>query len=438
MAGSKFALLSLGCVALVGGRVHFSETFGEGWETRWTLSTWKEQEDGKQKMGRWTTSAGRWFRDEKEDAGLHTADVMKFYSISAPFDSFSNKGSELIIQYQAKYEKDLGCGGGYLKVGPKQDDLTKFGDPTPYNIMFGPDQCNADKRTHLIFSHGGKNFLKKSELPYKQEGEGISHLYRLVLRPDSTVLVEVDQEKLYEGSLKEDWDMLPSKEIPDPNDKKPTDWADEEQMDDPKDVKPADWVDEKRVRDPSAKRPDEWDDDEDGEWEAPLTDNPAFKGEWVAKRISNPAYKGAWEAKKIANPDFVDEPELYSYGDFGYVGFDVWQVKGGTIFDNIIITDSVDEANAFAEKWKKLSEAEQAAKKQAEESQAEAFAKARAARAARAAAAKAEADAAKGSSSGDAEAAPAAGAEAAEAGESGPEKAKRRRKGRRGKEAKEL
>ena len=32
------------------------------------------------------------------------------------FDSFSNAGKELIIQYQAKYEKDIECGGGYVKV----------------------------------------------------------------------------------------------------------------------------------------------------------------------------------------------------------------------------------------------------------------------------------------------------------------------------------
>lgn len=26
---------------------------------------------------------------------------------------------ELIIQYQAKYEKDIECGGGYVKAGPR-------------------------------------------------------------------------------------------------------------------------------------------------------------------------------------------------------------------------------------------------------------------------------------------------------------------------------
>lgn len=31
-------------------------------------------------------------------------------------------------------------------MGPKLSDPTTFGDPTPYNIMFGPDKCGYTKR----------------------------------------------------------------------------------------------------------------------------------------------------------------------------------------------------------------------------------------------------------------------------------------------------
>merc|ERR1712056_120694 len=195
---------------------------------------------------------------------------------------------------------------------------------------------------------------------------GTSHLYRLIVKPDNTVRVEIDEEKIYEGSLKEDWELLKPKEISDPDDKKPSDWVDESMMDDPEDKKPDDWVEEKRIVDAEAKKPDDWDDEEDGEWEAPMKDNPAYKGEWYVKRISNPAYKGFWEAKKIANPEYEDDDKLYKYDDFGFVGFDLWQVKGGTIFDNVIITDDKSEADTFAKKWKALSEVEKA-KKQEEE-----------------------------------------------------------------------
>merc|ERR1711972_962852 len=116
-------------------------------------------------------------------------------------------------------------------------------------------------------------------------------------------------EKIYEGSIKEDWEVLKPKEISDPEDKKPDDWADDSMIDDPEDKKPDDC------------------DEENGDWEAPMKDNPAYKGDWYGKRISNPAYKGVWEAKKIANPEYVDDDSVYSYADFGFIGFDLWQVK---------------------------------------------------------------------------------------------------------------
>merc|ERR1719222_1390818 len=105
--------------------------------------------------------------------------------------------------------------------------------------------------------------------------------------------------------------------------------------------------------DSEAKRPDDWDDEEDGEWEAPMKDNPD--------------YKGVWEAKKIANPDYVDDDTVYKYADFGFIGFDLWQVKGNTIFDNIMITDDKAEADSFAKKWKDVSAVEKAKKKEADD-----------------------------------------------------------------------
>jgi len=366
-------LSCLASVGLVSGKVYFSETFGEGWEGRWTVSDWKKSEGT---QGSWVASAGKWFADEKEDTGLQTAEDSKFFGIASSFESFSNEGKELIIQYQAKYEKDIECGGGYVKIGGKVDDLSTFGDPTPYNIMFGPDKCGNSKRTHLIFQYKGKNVLKKTDLPYKQDVDGTSHVYRLVVKPDNTVTVLVDEAEIYSGSMKDDWELLAPQEIKDPEDKKPADWVNTAMMADPEDKKPDDWVEEKRIVDAEAKKPEDWDDEEDGEWEAPMKDNPDFKGEWSVKQISNPDYKGIWEAKKIANPDFVDDDSVYRYEDFSFIGFDLWQVKGGTIFDNVIITDDVAEADAFVAKWKALSEVEKQKKKEADEEKAAAAKKA--------------------------------------------------------------
>merc|ERR1712182_148025 len=170
---------------------------------------------------------------------------------------------------------------------------------------------------------------------------------------DNTCRVEVDQEKIYEGSIKEDWEVLKPKKISDPEDKKPDDWADDSMIDDPED-----------------KKPEDWDEEEDGEWEAPMKDNPDFKGEWFVKRISNPAYKGVWTAREIDNPEFKDDDSVYEYADFGFLGFDLWQGKGGTIFDNIIITDDRAEADEFAKKWKALSDVEKAKKKEEDDAKA--------------------------------------------------------------------
>merc|ERR1712238_32012 len=73
---------------------------------------------------------------------------------------------------------------------------------------------------------------------------------------------------------------------------------------------------------------------------------------------------------KIANPEYEDDDKVYKYDSFGFIGFDLWQGKGGTIFDNVIITDDASEADAFAKKWKALSEVEKAKKKEEDDAKA--------------------------------------------------------------------
>ena len=90
--------------------------------------------------------------------------------------------------------------------------------------------------------------------------------------------------------------------------------------------------------------PDDWDEADDGEWEPPNVPNPEYKGEWSVKRIENPDYKGEWVHPEIDNPEYKDDATIAQYPDFGVLAFEVWQVKSGTIFDSIMITD--DEAEA--------------------------------------------------------------------------------------------
>jgi calreticulin len=90
-----------------------------------------------------------------------------------------------------------------------------------------------------------------------------------------------------------------------------------------------------------------------------MIDNPEYKGAWTARQIDNPDYKGPWVHPEIDNPDYEEDPNLYLYKDLGLIGFDLWQVKSGTIFDNILITDSVQRAEEFGkETWGKTKDAE--------------------------------------------------------------------------------
>ena len=116
------------------------------------------------------------------------------------------------------------------------------------------------------------------------------------------------------------------------------------------------------------KKPEDWDDEMDGEWEPPMIDNPAYKGEWKPKQIKNPNYKGKWVHPEIDNPEYAPDDDLYLIKDLGAIGFDLWQVKSGTIFDNILITDSVDEAKSHAsETFEALRDAEKAKKEEHDE-----------------------------------------------------------------------
>eukprot|EP01116_Phalansterium_solitarium_P012837 TRINITY_DN294_c0_g1_i1.p1 TRINITY_DN294_c0_g1~~TRINITY_DN294_c0_g1_i1.p1 ORF type:complete len:419 (+),score=185.59 TRINITY_DN294_c0_g1_i1:64-1257(+) len=346
----------LGLAASSLAETFFKEEFDAGWESRWVKSTSKGAE-----AGEFDASAGKYYAD-KNDKGLHTTQDARFYQISAKLPkSFSNKGKDLVFQFSVKHEQNIDCGGGYFKLLPAPVDQTTFNGDSKYNIMFGPDICGSStKKTHVILNYKGENKLIKKEV--KAENDQYSHVYTLIVHPDNTYEVKIDGAEVQKGSLKEDWDFLAPKEINDPAAKKPSDWVDEKTIADPTDVKPEGWDEiPKEIADPDAKKPEDWDDELDGTWEPPTINNPEYKGEWKAKQIDNPAYKGEWVHPKIANPDFVDDDEIYAFADHSYIGLEVWQVKAGTIFDHIIVTDDVAEAAKLVSITEKAREAEKKA-----------------------------------------------------------------------------
>lgn len=240
-------------------------------------------------------------------------------------------------------------------------DQTDMHGESPYTIMFGPDICGpGTKKVHVIFSYKGKNHLINKEIRCKDDV--YTHMYTLVVQPDNTYEVLIDNEKVESGNLEEDWDFLPTKTIKDPEAKKPEDFDERPTIDDPEDTKDDDWEKPEHIADPDATKPDDWDDEMDGEWEPPMIDNPEYKGEWKPKQIDNPQYKGVWKHPEIDNPEYTEDKNLYFRDEICTVGLDLWQVKSGTIFDNFLFTDDVAYAAEIAAAVKKTQEGEKKVK----------------------------------------------------------------------------
>nr|XP_027196726.1 calreticulin-like [Dermatophagoides pteronyssinus] len=356
-------------------KIYFREDFIEpDWQKRWVQSKHPNKEFGDFK---WT--AGKFYGDVEKDKGIQTSQDARFYALSSKFDNeaFSNEGKDLIIQYSVKHEQNIDCGGGYIKLFDCGLDQTDLHGESPYRIMFGPDICGpGTKKVHVIFNYDGKNHLINKEIRCKDDVH--THLYRLVVKPDNTYKVMIDGEVVEKGELESDWNFLPPKTIKDPDAKKPDDWDDRPKIDDPEDKKPEDWDKPEFIPDPEATKPEDWDDEMDGEWEPPQINNPEYKGEWKPKQIDNPNYKGPWVHPEISNPEYKADPQLYLQKEICAAGFDLWQVKAGTIFDNVLITDSETEADEVAEdllknripaekKMKEEQDAEEEAKRKVED-----------------------------------------------------------------------
>ncbi|KAH8267832.1 hypothetical protein KR026_008474 [Drosophila bipectinata] len=387
-------------------KFHFADHFDDVEASRknWVLSQAKK-DDIAEEISKYD---GLWNWESPQrivwanDLGLVLKSKAKHAAIASrlrePFDFKQDK--PLVVQYEVTLQEGQECGGSYLKLlsaGKETDELANFNDKTPYTIMFGPDKCGSDVKMHFIFRHVNpingtitekhcnkpKNRLEE---PFKDK---LPHLYQLVVRPDNSFEIRVDHKIINEGSLLTDFKppVNPPAEIDDPNDHKPESWDEREkiqdpaaqkpddwdedappQIPDPSAVKPQNWLDNEAdmIFDPTAVKPDDWDSEIDGDWEAPLVDNPAcekvgcgkwkaplipnpnYKGKWRPPMIENPNYQGKWAPRKIPNPDFFEDLKPFQMTPIGAVGLELWSMSSDILFDNLIITDDVDVAREFA------------------------------------------------------------------------------------------
>lgn len=356
-------LLVFSHLSCFNGEVVFEERFDEGWESRWVKSDWKRSEGT---AGSFKHTAGKWAGDH-DDKGIQTYPDARHFAISAKIPEFNNKGRTLVLQYSIKFEQDIECGGGYIKLLSGYVNQKKFSGDTPYSVMFGPDICGTDKKKlHVIVSYQGQNYPIKKDLTC--ETDKLTHVYTLIIRPDASYSILIDNREREFGSLYTDWDILPPRKIRDLKAKKPKDWDDREYIDDPDANKPEGYDNiPAEIPDPKAKKPDDWEEEDDGIWKAPKIPNPAYKGPWKAKKIKNPNYKGKWKTPWVDNPEFEDDPDLYVFKPLKYVGIEVWQVKAGSVYDNILVCDDPQYAREVAEEtWGRNREMEKEAFEEAE------------------------------------------------------------------------
>jgi calreticulin len=356
-----FSFLFSFLFALASATVYFSETFPSD-EHGWVQSTVRPEGE----RGAVAVQSGRSKSGTDDDKGLQTIEDARFYTYSKTFPEFSNDGKTLVLQYTVKSEQGIDCGGAYLKLHPAGLDQEKYTGDSVYNIMFGPDICGHEQRTHFILNNKGKNHLITNNIP--GEFDRFTHTYTLIIKPDNSFQVLIDGEEKRAGKIEDEFEILEPKKINDPEQSKPKDWVDDPMMDDPEDKKPEGYDDiPATIVDPEAKKPEDWDDELDGEWEAPTISNPAFKGPWRAKRIENPAYKGPWVHPQIDNPKYQPDDKLYSYSSFGAVGLEIWQVKSGSVFDEILITDDAELAASARTKHAERREREKEEDKKVQE-----------------------------------------------------------------------
>ncbi|NXA47172.1 CLGN protein, partial [Nothocercus julius] len=384
------------------GEVYFTETF-DGILAGWVLSKTKK-EDTDDNISKYD---GRWEIEElKEntvpgDRGLVLKSIAKHHAISAMLTKpFIFDDKPLIVQYEVNFQEGIDCGGAYIKLLSRSDDLDLeyFFDKTPYTIMFGPDKCGEDYKLHFIFRHKNPKTGEYDEKHAKQSGSDLkkfytdkkTHLYTLVLKPDDTFEMLIDQSVVSKGSLLEDMvpPVNPPKEIEDPNDKKPDDWDERPKIPDPNAVKPDDWDEDepfkiedpdavkpegwlddelKYIPDPNARKPKDWDEEMDGDWEAPqipnpkcetapgcgqwvrpVMNNPKYKGKWKPPLIDNPNYQGVWRPRKISNPDYFEDLHPFEMTAVSAIGLELWSMTSDIYFDNFIICSEKEVADRWA------------------------------------------------------------------------------------------
>lgn len=376
-------------------------------EKHWIVSSFEAKDPSNGKIGRkykaeWDIQEPYNLPAFKQDKSLTVLNSGEFAMIGRilPTPIEIDEHSTLVVQYEVQAQRNLKCGGAFLKLLPpvSSSELANYDGTYPIlEVIFGPDKCPpytdevhfGIKKTNPITGKPELKILTNSPSSHIKD-DFITHLYTLILSGASQKYeIRIDGEVATAGSLLDDGAFSPgfnaSKFVPDPKEQKPADWDDREMIPDPDVQKPADWDESEPseipdetdtkpedwdesmpelISDPNIQKPEWWDEKNDGEWIAPiirnracykisgcgewkprLIANPKYKGPWKPDMIKNENYKGSWRPKMVENPHYYEDPSPAKLeNSIGTVVFEFWSGSKDLQIDNIYIGTHVEEA----------------------------------------------------------------------------------------------
>lgn len=361
-------------------------------DSPWKVSRAKKYDEGRDEIvqykGEWAIEKPRLYPGFENDFGLVMKSRASHYSIAYKLPHpINNINKDLVVQYEVKLQNGLDCGGAYIKLLDESNNYQFLNSETPYQIMFGPDKCGSDNKIYFILRKklpNGEIEEKQLRFPPLARTNDLSNLYTLIIRKNNDFEIRINGKVVELGNLITDKDLFsptmnPPKVIEDPNDKKPSDWDDRKYIPDPTVEPPEDY--EKLhahpvIPDPNAVKPDEWDEsapryipdpeavkplDASDDWQPPMIVNPKcetgcgtwtppmignaeYIGPWFAPEIENPNFQGIWEPRKVDNPDYYELENPYQMDKpVGGLGFELWNMDGEVLFDNIYVGNSIAE-----------------------------------------------------------------------------------------------
>ncbi|TKC49978.1 hypothetical protein EI555_010460 [Monodon monoceros] len=223
-----------------------------------------------------------------------------FMPLSTRFKKpFSNENETLVVQFSVKHKQGIHCGGGFVKLFPDTLNQEDMHSESEYYIMFG--------RYH------------ENNKTIKRRINKDTHLYALIIRPNATYEVKIDNWQVAAGDLEDNWDFLPPRKIKAPYARKPRKWDECLQIKDPEDKKP------ETSNTSQTRKPDDWNEAMNGEWEGPLIPNLKYKGQCKPRIIHNLSYQGEWIHPEIDNPEYKPDPAICHYYNISVRGLDLWR-----------------------------------------------------------------------------------------------------------------